>query len=298
MGSNHEIEENHGIHLCTAEPNCIAGAQYSDSITKNAIMTDESLPTRPEPSQGYRVRLLANGACRIILLLLSRESYRGALVLKVLIADDHAVIRQGVRWYLTSIGDMTIVAEAATASDLLAHVSQYACDVLLMDLSLGQASGLEVMRAVKAMRPLLPIVIFTLHEEMAYAKAAFMRGATGYVGKTRPLSEVATALRDAARGRRYVSPPFEEVSALPLAVGPQSLSRRQQQILRLRGQGFHAAEIGAALGIAAKTVSAHEEKILEKLGLPSRHQLLPYAIRQAMAEQDAVEPVKQQRDGP
>lgn len=206
-------------------------------------------------------------------------------MLKVLIADDHAVIRQGVRRYLTSIGDMTIVAEAATASDLLAHVSQHACDVLLMDLSLGQASGFEVMRAVKAKRPLLPIVIFTLHEEMAYAKAALMRGATGYVGKTRPLSELATAVRDAARGTRYVSPPLEDVSALPLAVAPKLLSRRQQQILTLRGQGLHAAQIGLALCIMAKTVSAHEEKILEKLGLPSRHLLLPYAIRQAMAEE-------------
>lgn len=205
-------------------------------------------------------------------------------MLKLLIADDHTVIRQGIRRYLTSIGDMMIVAEAATACDLLAHLAQHACDVLLMDLSLGHVSAFEVMGEVRARRPHLPIVIFTLHEEMAYAKAAFLRGATGYVGKTRPLSELERAVRAAARGSRYVSAPLAEVSAL-FAVTPKSLSRRQEQILRLRGQGLHAPQISAALGITPKTVSVHEERILEKVGLPSRRQLMPYAIRQAMVEQ-------------
>ncbi|MDQ6734166.1 MAG: response regulator transcription factor [Nitrospirota bacterium] len=209
-------------------------------------------------------------------------------MLKVLIADDHAVIRQGLRRYLTSTGDITIVAEAATASDVLAHLGQHACDVLLMDLSLGHTSGFEIMSAVKALRPHLPIVIFTLHEKLAYVKAAWLRGATGYVVKTRPLSELVTAIRYAARGTKYVSPTLDDMTAVPLALAGKPLSRRQKQVLLLRGQGQHAAQIGAALGITAKTVSAHEEKILEKLQLHSRHELLPYAARQAMVEQGAV----------
>lgn len=209
-------------------------------------------------------------------------------MLKVLIADDHAVIRQGLRRYLTSTGDITIVAEAATASDVLTHLGQHACDVLLMDLSLGHTSAFEVMSAVKALRPHLPIVIFTLHEELAYIKAAWLRGATGYVVKTRPLSELATALRYAAKGTKYVSPTLDDMTALPPALAGKPLSLRQKQVLLLRGQGQHAAQIGAALGITAKTVSAHEEKILEKLQLHSRHELLPYAVRQAMVEQEAA----------
>jgi two-component system, NarL family, invasion response regulator UvrY len=208
-------------------------------------------------------------------------------VLKVFIADDHAVIRQGLRRYLTSTDDMTIVGEAATASDVLAHLEQHACDVLLMDISLGHTSGFEMMSAVKAMRPHLPIVIFTLHEDLAYVKAAWRHGATGYVAKTRPLSELVTALRYAVRGTKYVSPTLDDMNALPPTLAAKPLSRRQKQILMLRGQGQHAAQIGAALGITAKTVSAHEEKILEKLQLHSRHELLPYAARQAILEEAA-----------
>jgi two-component system, NarL family, invasion response regulator UvrY len=217
--------------------------------------------------------------------------YKEAVVLKVLIADDHAVIRQGLRRYLTSTGDITIVEEAAIASEVLAHLGQHVCDVLLMDLSLGHTSAFEVMSAVKALRPYLPIVIFTLHEEPAYIKAAWRRGATGYVVKTRPLSELVTALRYAARGAKYVSPTLDDMTAAPLALAGKPLSRRQKQILLLRGQGQHAAQIGAALGITAKTVSAHEDKILEKLQLHSRHELLPYAARQAIVEQDMMRDV-------
>ena len=213
--------------------------------------------------------------------------YKEAVVLKVLIADDHAVIRQGLRRYLASTGDITIIEEAATASELVTHLGQHVCDVLLMDLSLGHTSAFDVLSAVKALRPHLPIVIFTLHEEPAYIKAAWRRGATGYVVKTRPLSELVTALRYAARGSKYVSPTLDDTTAAPLALAGKPLSRRQKQILLLRGQGQHAAQIGAALGITAKTVSAHEDKILEKLQLHSRHELLPYAARQAIVEQDA-----------
>ena len=203
-------------------------------------------------------------------------------MLKVLIADDHAVIREGLRRHLTLTGDITVVGAVATASDVLSQVEQQACDVLLMDITLGQTSGLDVMTAVKAMNPHLPIVIFTLHEHRAYAKAAFQRGASGYVPKIRPLSEVVTAIRYAVRGTRYVSPPLDDVTAMPVGLAAKPLSARQQQILTLRGQGQRAAQIAVVLGIAAKTVSAHEEKLLEKLQLTSRQELLQYATRQSL----------------
>lgn len=251
-------------------------AEKVPGITLPPLMVDDPFYS----GSGLWVRPLANGAWPITLLFLI-ETQRGIIVLKVLIADDHAVIRQGLRRHLTSVDDIMVVAEAATASDVLTQLEQHSCDVLLMDLTLGHASGLDVVTAVKAIRPHLPIVIFTLHEHMAYARSALQRGATGYVPKTRPLSEVVTAVRYAMKGTKYVSPPFEDVTTtMPLGLAAKPLSRRQQQILTLRGQGQHAREIGAALGITAKTVSAHEEKILEKLQLRSRHELLQYAARQ------------------
>jgi two-component system response regulator NreC len=102
------------------------------------------------------------------------------------------------------------------------------------------------------------------------------------VSKTGPLSDIVTALRYAVKGIRYVSPSLDEVPACPVDLAAKPLSRRQQQILTLRGEGHTAPQIGAALGISVKTVSAHEEKILEKLELRSRHQLLQYAARQAL----------------
>jgi two-component system invasion response regulator UvrY len=211
-------------------------------------------------------------------------------MLNVLIVDDHPVIRQGLRRHLTTTGDITICAEAGTASEVLALLEQHSCDVVLMDLTLGHTFGLDLVSGIKARRPHVPIVIYSLHEHMAYVRSALMRGATGYVPKTRPLSEIVTALRYAVKGTRYVSPSFEDVTAFPVGLAAKPLSRRQQQILTLRGEGHTASQIGLALGISAKTVSAHEERILEKLQLCSRHQLLQYAARQAIALKD-VSPV-------
>jgi two-component system, NarL family, invasion response regulator UvrY len=203
-------------------------------------------------------------------------------VLNVLIVDDHPVIRQGLRRHLTTAGDITICAEACTASEVLTQLEQHSCDVVLMDLTLGPTYGLDVVSRIKSLRPHVPIVIYSQHEHMAYVRSALLRGATGYVTKTRPLSEIVTALRYAVKGITYVSPSLEDVTALPYGLAAKPLSRRQQQIVMLRGEGQKAHQIGVTLGISAKTVSAHEEKILEKLQLHSRHQLLQYAARQAL----------------
>lgn len=205
-------------------------------------------------------------------------------MLKVLIADDHAVIREGLRRHLTSTGHITVVGEAATASEVFAVLDQHACDAVLLDVTLGHTSGLDLIAGIKAKQPRLLIVMFTMHQHPAYAKSALQRGASGYVPKARPLAEVVAALRSAVSGTRYVSAPLDDAVAIPEPQLVKPLSRRQQQILTLRGQGACARQIGAILGITAKTVSAHEERLLEKLQLTSRHQLLHYAARQSLSK--------------
>ena len=128
-------------------------------------------------------------------LLLHGVEHREGSMLKVLIADDHAVIREGLRRHLTSTGDITVVAEAATASDMFAVLEHQACDAVLLDVTLGQTSGLDLIAGIKSKQPQVPIIIFTMHEHPAYAKRAVQRGASGYVPKARPLAEVVTALR-------------------------------------------------------------------------------------------------------
>lgn len=200
-------------------------------------------------------------------------------MLNVIIADDHPVIRQGLRRHFRAHGDITVVAEAANASDLLAHVERCPCDVLILDISLGSTSAFEILAKIQAVRPSLPIVLFTRHEHAAYVHAAWLRGVVGYVTKGRPVEELMTAVRLAIKGIRYVSPPLDSVidTAIPFHAKP--LSPRQQQILRLRSLGQLASEIGRALGITAKTVATHEDIILQKLHLHSRHELLSYCAR-------------------
>jgi DNA-binding NarL/FixJ family response regulator len=118
-----------------------------------------------------------------------------------------------------------------------------------------------------------------MHEDPAYAQVAWRQGASAYVPKTRSLREVVTAIRAVTKGQTYLSPPFDELVALWSMERPKALSRRQREILMLRGQGQRSAEIGTTLGISPKTVSAHEEHLLHKLHLQSRHELLSYAAR-------------------
>ena len=199
-------------------------------------------------------------------------------MLNVIIADDHALIRQGLRRYLAS-QEITVVAEAASAPEVLVQIEESPCDVLVLDVSLGRSSAFELMAAVQAIKPYVRMVLYTMHEHPSYIQAAWRGGATAYVTKGRPLEELVSAIRYAIKGIRYVSPPLDEVLDLPIACDAKPLSRRQQQILLLRGQGQRAADIGAALGITPKTVASHEEKILEKLHLHSRHELLQYCVR-------------------
>ena len=199
-------------------------------------------------------------------------------MLNVIIADDHAVIREGLRRYLGQ-REITVVAEAASGPEVLLQIEQSACDVLVLDVSLGRCSAFELMISVHAMKPYVRTVLFTMHEHPSYVQAAWRGGAMAYVTKGRPLEELVTAIRYAIKGIRYASPPLDEGMDLPIAGEAKPLSRRQQQILLLRGQGQRAADIGTALGITRKTVAAHEEKILQKLHLQSRHELLQYCVR-------------------
>lgn len=133
----------------------------------------------------------------------------------VVVTDDHAVIRQGVRRGLSSFGDLTVAAEAGSSEELMAVLSRHRCDVLILDISLGGERGLEILAQAKQAKPALAVVMFTMHDNADYARQALAAGAKAYVSKSRPMADLATAIRRATCGLTYLSPPFDQMDLAP-----------------------------------------------------------------------------------
>ena len=196
-------------------------------------------------------------------------------MLRLFIADDHAVIRQGIRRALT---DVTIVGEASSARELLQRLPHQMADVLLLDLSLPDQHGVQVIPKVKALSPNTRIIIFSMFAEPDYARFALQAGATGYVLKTAPMKELRDAIRQVVAGNLYLSPPFDELDLHMSAANGKRLSPREDQILQLIADGKTMREIAVMLEVSPKTIAAYRTRLLEKLQLTSTSALIRYAV--------------------
>lgn len=194
---------------------------------------------------------------------------------RVVVADAYPVICRGLHRYLSGLGDMTVVADAAGTADLVELVAQHAAQVVIVDP--WQTTGVTVLKRLTAVRPPVGILVFTGHEEPSYVQHALSAGAFGYVSKARPLQEVATAIRRVAQGLTYLSAPFETVD---LPVTPPRLSRREAQVFTLLGQGITLADIADQLRLSPKTITTYEEGLKAKLNVDSLHEVKYAAMRQ------------------
>jgi two-component system, NarL family, response regulator NreC len=211
-------------------------------------------------------------------------------VTTIVVADDHRIVRQGVKMLLEKHADLQVVGEADDGLDTLRLVERLSPAILILDLAMPGLDGLDVIREVRRTTPSTAVVVLSMQSDDGYVREALGRGASAYVLKSSGAGELVEAIRQAARGRRYLSPPLSE-RAID-AYAPQSstkppdayeaLTTREREVLHLAAEGYANAEIGARLFISPRTVEIHRAKAMHKLGLQSYRELLHYALRRGM----------------
>jgi two-component system, NarL family, response regulator NreC len=212
---------------------------------------------------------------------------------RLLLVDDHAVVRTGLRMLLEGEADMEIVGEAGTGAEAQAAVVALRPDVVLMDIGLPDQSGIDATRAIKRLVPTTAVVALTIHEDEEYFFRMLEAGATGYVPKRAAPEELLTAIRTAALGEVYLYPSLarllvsdylEQDQQARATQAADGLSTREQEVLAHLAEGAGNAVIAETLGISPKTVARHRENIMHKLGLHSRTELVKYAIRKGIIQ--------------
>ena len=205
-------------------------------------------------------------------------------MIRVAIADDHAVVRKGLRQLFSETDDLTVVGEAGSADELLTLLRNRPVDLVMLDLSLGLRSGIEVLKHIRSEFPPLPVVILSMHAEEMFAVRALRAGASGYVQKDSSPEALLAAARQAAAGGTYVSPEVAGRMVADIAKGGaatmphERLSDRELEIFRLLGSGMSVTEIANALNLSVKTVSTHRTRILQKTGLRTNAEAVEYVF--------------------
>ncbi|MBU1706085.1 response regulator transcription factor [Patescibacteria group bacterium] len=203
-------------------------------------------------------------------------------MIRVIIVDDHPVVRRGLKQIIAAEQEMQVVGEAENAREALRVIRQTACDAVVLDITLPDGSGLDVLSQLKSERPTLPVLIMSIHQEELYALRVLKAGASGYLMKDSIPEELIKAIRKIASGGKYISPSLAERLASELT-SPETplhekLSDREFQIMRLIASGKSLKEIGAALCISDKTVSSYRARILEKMDIKTNADLTRYAL--------------------
>ncbi|HSB73459.1 MAG TPA: response regulator transcription factor [Candidatus Methylomirabilis sp.] len=204
-------------------------------------------------------------------------------MIRIVIVDDHTVVRRGLKQILSEESDMAVVGEAHNAQDMLTLVRKQACDVIVADISMPGRSGLDVLKELKQDRPKLPVLVLSMHPEDQYAVRALKLGASGYMTKESAPEELVKAIRKVVSGGRYVSPSLAEKLALDLAVDTErpvheTLSEREHQVFTMIAQGKTVKEIADELALSVKTISTYRTRILEKMAMKNNAELIHYAI--------------------
>jgi two-component system, NarL family, response regulator NreC len=196
---------------------------------------------------------------------------------RIVIADDHAVVRAGLRLLSNSQADMEVIGEAGDAPTALTEVRTLKPDLLLLDITMPGGGGLKAQQQISAAVPQTKILILSMHSDAAFVRTAIAAGAAGYVSKETVHTELLNAVRAISAGRRYVDPSVSE-GLLPLGRRHVLLSDREQQALRLVASGYTSQEIAERLFVSVKTVETYRARIVAKLELKNRAELVQYAI--------------------
>ncbi len=210
-------------------------------------------------------------------------------MIRVLITDDHAIVRRGLRQILSETGDIAVTGEAETGSQAINVARQDAFDVMLLDISLPDRSGIDALKQIKKEHPRLAVLMLSMHAEHEFAVRALKAGAAGYLTKQSAPAQLVTAIRHVAAGKKYVTPALAEALANSLGADSEkplheTLSDREFQTLRLIGSGKSLSGIAAELCLSPKTISVYRSRLLEKLGLRNNSDLTRYAIKNQLVD--------------
>ena len=205
-------------------------------------------------------------------------------MIRILVVDDHKIVREGVKRIIADMPDMQVTGEAGDVQEAFACIAAAELDVVLLDLSLPGRDGFEVLQGLKGIKPKLPALVFSAYPEEQFAVRAFKAGAAGYLTKVSLPEELVLAIRKVVRGGRYASAPLTEHLLVTLGEKTDKplhacLSDREHQILCLLAVGKKVTTIAAELALSAKTVSTYRARILDKLHLQTTGELIHYAIQ-------------------
>jgi DNA-binding NarL/FixJ family response regulator len=214
-------------------------------------------------------------------------------LIKIVIADDHAIVREGLKRIVSSAEGLEVVGEAANGIEALQRVRELQFDVLMLDLSMPGRSGMELIKLAKAEKPRLRILVLSMHQEMQYAVRAIKSGASGYLTKESAPALLEQAIRKIAAGGAFISAEVAEqlaLGAMPgsAAIPHESLSNREFEVFRLLAAGVSVTSIASQLHLSVKTVSTHKANLMQKMNLNNTSELVRYAIRHGLT--DELEP--------
>ena len=205
-------------------------------------------------------------------------------MIRILIADDHPIVRAGLKQILAEASDIEVAAEAGDGHELLKLIRKGAIDVALLDISMPGLTGLDALKQIKVENPNLPILVLSMHPEDQYGIRVLKAGAAGYLMKSAAPDQLIGAIRKVHRRGRYVSPALAEKIAFGLQTGAsglphETLSDREYQVLCMIASGKTVKQIAAELALSEKTVSTYRARILEKMNMQSNSELTHYAIK-------------------
>jgi DNA-binding NarL/FixJ family response regulator len=210
-------------------------------------------------------------------------------MIKVLIADDHPIVRQGLRQILAGTADMEVAGEAVNSQEALDQVRLGGWDVLVLDITMPGRSGFDILKELKYEQPDLPVLVLSIHAEEQLAVRVLKAGASGYLTKENAPEELVKAIRKVVSGGKYISPGLAESLAFGLDTAAdrprhEALSDREFQVMQLMASGKTLIEIAEELSLSAKTVSTYRTRLMEKLNLKSNAELMRYALENGLIE--------------
>lgn len=214
---------------------------------------------------------------------------------RILLADDHAVLRSGLRLLLTNTNEYEVVGEASSGTETLSLAEQLQPDLILLDLSMPALGGLDALPALRKLVPSTRILILTMHDDPQYLRQALKHGASGYVLKKAADAELLSAMRSVLRGEVYVHPSMTRILLEDMLPESQpgdkedswdSLSDREQEVLKMVALGHTSAEVAEQLNLSAKTVETYRARGMEKLGLRTRAALVKFTLQEGLIKRD------------
>lgn len=210
-------------------------------------------------------------------------------MIKVLIVDDHPIVRAGLKQVLSEASDIVVTGEASNGEEAISQVLEHEFDVVLLDISMPGRSGLEVLSQLKSLKPFLSILILSTYPEEQYAVRALKSGAAGYLTKESLPEELIAAIRKVAQGGKYVSAALAEKLAFDLSAETakplhETLSDREYQVMCMIASGKTVKVIAAELALSVKTISTYRRRVLDKMKMKNNAELTHYAIRQGLVQ--------------